>query len=95
MLQSLDDPALSFITLPVDIENPIVEHEDIRQAAEDLDLPLADVAVLFIVTVHREAGVAKLTVNARAPILLHVSKRLAAQYVFSHTKYLIRQPLAM
>ena len=95
LLQSLDDIALSFITLPVDFQNPIVERADLEQAAHDLGMPINDVAVLFIVTVHRDSSVAKLTMNACAPILMHVSRRLASQYVFPHTKYLIRQPLSM
>jgi flagellar assembly factor FliW len=95
LLQSLDDSALSFITLPVDMANPMIERADLEQAARDLEMPLDDVAVLLVVTVHRESGVARLTVNSRAPVLMHVSRRLAAQYVFPHTKYLIRQPLSM
>ena len=94
LLQSLDDHALSFITLPVDINNPIIDRADLAQAATDLELTLDEVAVLLMVTVHREAGVAKLSVNARAPLLMDVKRRTATQYVFSHTKYLIRQPLA-
>ncbi len=95
LLQSLDDAALSFITLPVDVQNPIIERADIEQAAQDLEIPLDDVAILLVITVHRESGVAKLSTNARAPILVHVSRRTATQYVFPHTKYLIRQPLTL
>lgn len=95
MLQSLDDAALSFITLPIDIANPIIERADLEQAAADLNIPLNDLAVLLVVTVHRDSGAAKLSTNARAPILVHVSRRTAAQYVFPHTKYLIRQPLTV
>ena len=95
LLQSLESEALSFITLPIDINNPIIERADIEQAAADLEMPLDDVAVLLIVTVHRESGVAKLSVNARAPLLMQASRRVAAQHVFSHTKYQIRQPLTV
>lgn len=95
LLQSLEDLSLSFITLPVDLNNPIVERADLEQAAADLEMPVDEVAVLLIVTVHRESGVAKLSVNARAPVLMHASKRIAAQYVFPHTKYQIRQPLTL
>ena len=95
LLQSLDDMALSFIILPIDLANPIIEREDLEQAARDLEMPIDDVAVLLVVTVHRESGAAKLTVNCRAPVLMHVSRRVAAQYVFPHTKYLIRQPLSI
>lgn len=95
LLQSLDDAALSFITLPIDLENPIIEREDLAQAAGDLEMAIEHVALLLMVTVHRESGVAKLSTNARAPVLVDVSRRVAAQYVFPHAKYLIRQPLSM
>lgn len=95
ILQSLEEDPLAFITLPLDIDNPIIERADFEQAAADLGLPLDDVLPLLIVNVHRETGVAKLTVNARAPILVRASMKVAAQYVFPHTKYLIRQPLAL
>lgn len=95
LLQSLEDNALSFITLPVELDNPLVAREDIEQAAKDLDIPTAQLAVLLIVSVHRESGVVKLSVNARAPILLHAVRRLATQHVFASTKYQIRQPLTL
>lgn len=95
ILQSVNDPKLSFITLPVDVVNPILEHEDLALAARDLNLPLEDLVVLLIVSVHRETGVARLSVNARAPVLMRVSHRAAVQYVFPHAKYQIRQPLVL
>ncbi len=94
IMQSVDDESLAFITLPIDIVNPVIEESDIHQAAKDLDLPLDDLLVVLIVSVHRESGIATLSVNARAPLLVRVSMRVAAQYVFPHTKYLIRQPLS-
>jgi flagellar assembly factor FliW len=95
LLQSLEDASLSFITLPVDIMNPIVQREDIEQAARDVGMALDDLALLLIVTVHRESGVVKLSVNARAPLMMSVSRRVAVQHVFANTKYQIRQPLAI
>lgn len=95
ILQSLQDHSLSFIVLPIDQDNPIVEREDFAQAAADLGVPGDDILSLLIVSVHRENGVAKLSVNARAPLLVRSSLKLAVQYVFPHTKYLIRQPLSV
>ena len=95
VLQSIEDQDLAFITLPLDVTNPIIEREDLEQAARDLELPLDDIVVLLIVSVHRESGAVKLSVNARAPVLMRVSLKVAAQYVFPHTKYLIRQPLSL
>jgi flagellar assembly factor FliW len=95
VMQCMDDEKLAFITLPIEIDNPIIEKDDIARAAHDLNLPLDDLLVILIASVHRETGVAKLSVNARAPVLVRISMRVAAQYVFPHTKYLIRQPLSL
>ena len=95
ILQSVADHSFSFITLPLAVENPIIDEEDLKQAAADLSLPLTDILPLLIVSVHREGGATKLSVNARAPVLIRASHRLAAQYVFPHTKYQIRQPLSL
>ena len=93
LLQSLDDLSLSFITLPVEANNPIVERADIEQAARDLNIAVEQLVTLFVVSVHREAGAVKLSVNARAPIMLDSVRRMATQHVFHNAKYQIRQPL--
>ncbi len=94
LLQSLEDDALSFITLPVDLQNPLVDRSDIEAAAKELDIPLEHLATLFIVSVHRGAGSVRLSVNARAPVLLHSARRLATQHVFANPKYDVRQMLS-
>lgn len=95
LLQSLDDLALSFIALPMDIDNPIIERADMETAARDLDIPVDQLACMLIVTVNRESGAAQLSVNARAPLFVHVTKRVGGQYVFSNNKYDIRHALTL
>lgn len=95
ILQSIEDHALAFITLPIDPVNPLIAQADIAQAAADLSIAMDDLLVLLVVSVKRENNVAKVTVNARAPIMVRVSQRQATQYVFPHTKYEIRQPIAL
>lgn len=95
VLQSLEDAGLSFMVLPVDLENPLIEKQDVLQAAKDVDIPLEELALLLIVSVHRDTGVARLTVNSRAPLLVHSKRRTAVQFVFPNTKYQIRQPLGV
>lgn len=95
LLQSLEDMSVAFITLPVDLQNPIIERADLEQAARDVDIALSDLAILLVVSVHREPTGVKLSVNARAPVLMHASKRVATQHVFAHTKYQIRQSLTL
>lgn len=95
LLQSLDDEKLSFITLPADMDNPLVEKADMIAACKDLDIPEKDVTLLFIVTVHRQTGSVKLSVNSRAPIFINAPKRLATQYVFHSNKYKIQHMISM
>lgn len=95
LLQSLEDLKLSFVTLPVDLDNPVVARADLEQGARDIGVPVDELVTLFIVTVHREDGVVKLSVNARAPIFVHAARRAATQYVFPHTKYDIRHMITL
>ena len=95
LLQSLEDLKLSFITLPVALDNPVILRADLEQAAKDVGIPLHDLVTLLVVTVHREEGIVKLSVNARAPVFVHAERRQATQYVFPHTKYDIRHMITL
>lgn len=95
LLQSLDDDALSFITLPVDVENSIIDREDIEKALKDLSIPAKDLTILLIVSVHRGASDVKISVNARAPLMIDAHRREATQYVFQNNRYLVQQALTL
>lgn len=95
LLQSLDDTELSFITLPVEMENNIIERRDIELACKDLDLPGDNLTLLLIVTVHRAGNTVRLSVNARAPIFIDTPRRIATQYVFHNNKYQIQHMITM
>jgi flagellar assembly factor FliW len=90
MLQSLDDYGLSFITLPLDLQNGIIAAEDLSQACKELNIKVESLAILLIVSVHRSPQKVSLSVNARAPILIDSSMRLAAQHVFQSEKYKVQ-----
>lgn len=90
LLQSLDDANLSFITLPIDIENPVVEKEDILMACQALGIPLADLALLLVVSVYRTPESTRITANARAPLFLDAEKKWGVQHVFPNSKYKVQ-----
>ena len=94
LLQCLDDKNLSFITLPLAVENQVVERGDIEKAATDIGMDSANMAILLIVSVHRTPTEVKISVNARAPLMVDVSSRHAMQYVFQHSRYKVQQPLS-
>ena len=95
LLQSLDEAGLSFITLPLDLKNPIIDEADIMQAAGDLEIAPDSLALLLVVSVHRDMTGVKLSVNARAPVMVNASKRTASQFVFSSNKYEIRHLITL
>ena len=90
LLQSLDDDELSFIVLPVETDNTIIDREDIEAGCKDLGFAVDDTALLLIVSVHRELRQVRLSVNARAPLFMHANKRKAEQYVLHNNKYVVR-----
>ncbi len=94
LLQSLDDKDLSFITLPLAIHNDFIAAEDVLDAAKSLSIPTEHLAVLLIVSVHRRVNVVNLSVNARAPLLVDVDRKVAYQHVFANNRYDIRHPVS-
>lgn len=95
LLQSLDDLELSFITLPLALDNPIVERADLEKAASDIGILVENMAILLIVSVHRTPTEVRLSVNARAPLLIDATNRYAMQYVFQHSRYKVQHLLDM
>lgn len=95
LLQSLDDKELSFITLPTELDNAVIDKADILVACKDLDIAPDDLTLLLIVTVHRAANNIRLSVNARAPLFVHTHRRVANQYVFHSNKYQIQHMVTL
>ncbi|MDE3015898.1 MAG: flagellar assembly protein FliW [Pseudomonadota bacterium] len=93
MLQSLDDHALSFITLPLELQNGILAVSDVQAACRDLQISEANLALLLIVTVHRGASQVRVSVNARAPLFIDAERRVGAQYVFLQDHYKVQHML--
>ncbi|MDX2112438.1 MAG: flagellar assembly protein FliW [Alphaproteobacteria bacterium] len=93
LLQSTEDEALSFITLPLDLDNPIIARGDILLACRDLGIAEQDLAMLLIVSVHRTPDQVKLSVNARAPLMVDAQRRLGVQHVFSSDDYKVQHML--
>lgn len=94
LLQSLDDHSLSFITMPLDLENGILAKEDVVHACDDLGIDSKQLAILLIVSVHRSPSAVTLSVNARAPLFVDAGRRLAAQYVFPNDRYKVQHVIS-
>ncbi len=95
LLQCLTEPGLSFIVLPMDLDKAPIDSEDLKNAAEVLGIALADLAVLFVITI-RALGPGQgisMSVNNAAPVLVDTNRRIGRQFVFSNNKYQVQQQI--
>jgi len=93
LLQSLDDQALSFITMPISINNDIIAKTDIEEGCKDLGFTIEHITLLLIVSVHRDVDGVRFSLNARAPLICDATRRVADQCVLRNNNYDIRHPL--
>lgn len=90
LLQSLNDPAVSFVVIPSAYDNQLLEVADTDEACTMLNISKNNLLLLFIVTVHETPSDRKISINAKAPIFIDVSTKAAAQYVFQNNNYEIQ-----
>lgn len=93
ILQSLEDPTLSFIVLPVPYEGGLVDAADLDVACEEVGIAKQDAAILLIVTIRKLPDSVKLTCNLQAPILIDAVNRKAYQHVLQDSRYSVQHPL--
>ncbi|MFQ5774599.1 MAG: flagellar assembly protein FliW [Kiloniellaceae bacterium] len=93
LLQSLDDPQLSFIVTPLDAQAGIVAPDDLRDGAASVGMSMDEAVFVLIVTLRPTDKGTSATVNLRAPIVLDLERRVGRQVVLANNRYLIQQPL--
>lgn len=95
LLQSLDDPALTFVVVPLPEESDAIAEADLEAACAAYSIARENAAFLLIATFRPQPdGSTQTTVNLKAPIVLDVVHRVARQVVFSGDRYPMREPLA-
>lgn len=93
LLQSLDEPQLSFLLLPLGENSGALTEDDKNEITQALGLQAVDVAFLFIVTIRKIGEGISLTFNKRAPVVIDARNRTGFQHVLSNSAYQIQQPL--
>ena len=91
-LQDLDDGDLSFLCIV-----PWVAFPDYDIEIDERTLGIADetdIRVLSLVTTRREEGLALLTANLRAPLVVDTRARRLQQIILSDSRWPIRAPFA-
>lgn len=91
MLQCINDPSLSFIVFPPNLESGLIDRADIEAAAKTVKMRFEDVVILLLVTVRGQKDASSsLSVNLRAPILIDSVNFSGVQYVMPNDKYPVR-----
>ena len=90
-LQSVEKPSLAFIVIDPNLMVPDYQVELDSETAELFGAEIAgdQLVTMSIVNVPRENPIA-MTVNVRAPIVVHAEKRLGRQVILPNEDYQIR-----
>jgi flagellar assembly factor FliW len=91
-LQCLDDTDLRFLVVPPTVFYPDYAPVVSDQVVEDLDLTDAS-DVLLLVLLTAPDGLATATLNLRAPLVINVRTRRAAQVVLEDQDHPLAAPL--
>ena len=95
LLQSLSEPPISFIVMPLSADEAPIDADDIEEACNGIGCALNAAYFLFVCTVHpRDNGEGiDVSVNLRAPIVFDLTTRRGRQYVFQGDRYSLQQPI--
>lgn len=95
LLQSLTEPELSFIVAPYNPDSAVIAPEHLQQAFSALAVRQESCAVMFIVTLHKNADAQNMAVsiNLRAPIIVDTDRQVAWQYTLPYEQYAYRHML--
>lgn len=93
LLQSIDDPSLSLIVLPLESGDGPIDPADLQDACTNIGYDPTATAAIGIVTMRDDNNNQVFTVNLKAPVLIDCQHRLGRQHVFASEKYALRHPL--
>jgi flagellar assembly factor FliW len=93
LLQSVDQPELAFLVLPLDPLAGPIRQSDLALACAGLGYDWQSLLVLGIVTVRSEADGVRFSINLKAPLLIDTSRQVGRQHVFASESYPLRHDL--
>lgn len=94
LLQSIDQPELAFLVLPLDPAAGPIGAGDLRKACDEVGLEWPTLVALALVTIRQDQGGVGFSLNLRAPLLIDSRSQLGRQHVFAGDAYPLRHDLA-
>lgn len=93
LLQSVDEPELAFLALPIDPSTGPIARGDLDLACRALGFDWSVLAVLGLVTVRPEGDSVHFSINLKAPLLIDTRRQIGRQHVFAGEAYPLRYDL--
>jgi len=94
VMQSLTDPAVSFLVAPIEESHGLFGPDDLAEAHAAVGVAPEDLAIAVVVSVRRQPGSIQISANLRAPILIDTRTRRAVQYVLSNSTLSVRHTIS-
>ena len=93
LLQSIDEPELTFILKPYDLSSGLISDENLASAIQQLSILPENLGIMLVTTLRRMPDKINKSVNLRAPLFIDTSKQQAWQYIFSNEDYDVRHQI--
>lgn len=95
LLQSLSEPALSFVVAPLPFDNDLIARADIEGACRTLSIAVEDAAMLLVVATRRIGAATQISINLRAPVIVDLRNQAGWQQILSNHRYPVRHVIGM
>ena len=93
LLHCLDQNMVTFMVLPLGMENSLIEQKDLEEACAHYKFDPKHTQVYSTISVAGEGAETVITTNLRAPILIDEKLKKGVQHVLSNSKYAIRDQI--
>ncbi len=93
LMQSLQDPSLSFIITPLSPESGLIARADLEGACRSAGVAFDQATVFLMVTLRPAGEGIEMTANLRAPLIVDLERHLGRQIVLQNPDYPIRHSL--
>lgn len=90
LLQCIENDGLCFMVVPSLANNNIIQSKDLEDACNVLNIEQKSLLILFIARMWAEGGSTKVSINAKAPLLIDIDSKTGTQYVLQNPTYEVR-----
>jgi flagellar assembly factor FliW len=95
ILQCLNDHSISFPILMAGYENNVIDEKDMQNCLNDVEVTEENFGMMFILSSQKNSeGKFEVYANTKAPLVIDTSLKIGIQYVFTNSKYSLKQKIS-